>query len=67
MEIKEDSMGEVTATLTLMNVVDVGMAQRGLMKEEDVRQEAVTAIVDTGSTFIVIKMTDTATIGKRRI
>jgi clan AA aspartic protease len=47
-------MGEVTATLTLLNMVDVGMTKRGLMKEEDVRQATVTAIVDTGSTFLVI-------------
>jgi hypothetical protein len=32
-------MGEVKATLTLMNVLDVGMARHGFMKEEDVRQE----------------------------
>jgi clan AA aspartic protease len=58
-------MGEVTATITLMNVVDVGMVQRGLMKAEDVRQETVTAIVDTGSTFIVINEALRARLGLR--
>jgi clan AA aspartic protease len=58
-------MGEVKAALTLMNAVDVGMAQRGLMKEEDVRQETVTAIVDTGSTFIVINEALRARLGLR--
>jgi clan AA aspartic protease len=47
-------MGEVKATLTLLNTVDVGMAKRGFMKEEEVRQATVTAIADTGSTFLVI-------------
>jgi hypothetical protein len=47
-------MGEVSATITLMNAVDVGMVRRGLMKAEEVRQTTVTAIVDIGSTFIVI-------------
>jgi clan AA aspartic protease len=60
---KEDSMGEVTATLTLVNTGDVVMVQRGLMKEEEVRQETVTAIVDTGSTFIVINETLRARLG----
>jgi clan AA aspartic protease len=56
-------MGEVKATLTLMNALDVGMARHGLKKEEDVRQETVTAIVDTGSTFIVINETLRARLG----
>jgi clan AA aspartic protease len=60
---KEDSMGEVKATLTLMTAGDVVMARRGFMKEEDVRQETVTAIVDTGSTFIVINETLRARLG----
>jgi predicted aspartyl protease len=46
-------MEKVTATLTLMNAADVGMAKHGFMKEEDVRQETVTATV-TDATFIVI-------------
>jgi hypothetical protein len=50
-------MGEVKATLTLMNGGYLGMARHGFMKEEDVRQETVTAIVDTGSPFTVINET----------
>jgi hypothetical protein len=43
-------MGEVSATITLINAGDVVMVRRGLMKAEEVRQKTVTAIVDTGST-----------------
>jgi clan AA aspartic protease len=58
-------MGEVTATLTLLNTVDVINARDGLIKETDVRQETVTAVVDTGSTFIVINETLRAQLGLR--
>jgi clan AA aspartic protease len=56
-------MGEVTATLTLMNTGDVIKVCDGLIKEEDVRQETVTAIADTGATFIVINEALRARLG----
>ncbi|MDR3335179.1 MAG: retroviral-like aspartic protease family protein [Treponema sp.] len=56
-------MGEVTAMITLVNTGDVAMVQRGLMKEAEVRQAAVTAVVDTGSTFIVINEALRAQLG----
>jgi clan AA aspartic protease len=56
-------MGEVKATLILKNTVDVGMAKRGLMEEGEVRQTTVTAVVDTGCTFIVINEALRAQLG----
>jgi clan AA aspartic protease len=58
-------MGEVTATLTLTNTGDISKALDGFIKETDVRQETVTAIVDTGSTFIVINEALRAQLGLR--
>jgi clan AA aspartic protease len=56
-------MGEVKAMITLLNTVDVSRALGGFIKEEDVRQTTVTAVVDTGSTFIVINEAVRARLG----
>jgi clan AA aspartic protease len=47
-------MGTVYAEITLKNGIDVGMVQRGLMKEQEVRQVSVMAMVDTGAGTLVI-------------
>ena len=40
--------------LTLKNAMDVGLAKRGLIKADEVRQMTVNAIADTGAWTIVI-------------
>ena len=47
-------MGMVNTEITLKNVFDEGKMAEGLIKEEDVRSVTVTAIVDTGSMYLVI-------------
>ncbi|MDR3343126.1 MAG: retroviral-like aspartic protease family protein [Treponema sp.] len=58
-------MGEVYAEITLKNGDDVSDARRGRIKEQEVRQATVTAVVDTGSTFIVINEALRAQLGLR--
>ena len=47
-------MGQVNAQLILKNLDDVKRVNRGELPEDKVRQTAVTAIVDTGATTLVI-------------
>jgi len=47
-------MSTVYSEITLKNANDVGNHERGLIKEEDIRSETVTALVDTGSMSMVI-------------
>ncbi|MDR1870247.1 MAG: retroviral-like aspartic protease family protein [Treponema sp.] len=47
-------MGQVNAQLVLKNLDDVKRVNRGELPESKVRQTAVTAIVDTGATTLVI-------------
>lgn len=47
-------MGTVYAEITLRNSGDVAMQQRGVIKEAEVRQVTVTAMVDTGAATLVI-------------
>jgi len=47
-------MGMVSAEITLKNTFDVGAAERGYIKPEEVRTVTVTAVVDTGAMFVVI-------------
>ncbi|MCA9238992.1 MAG: retroviral-like aspartic protease family protein [Planctomycetales bacterium] len=42
-------MGEIRVDVTLSNAVDEGIARRGGMSMEEVRQDTVEAIVDTGA------------------
>jgi predicted aspartyl protease len=51
---KEYSMGEVITRITLVNALDAGMARHGIIKESDVRQVTVDAVVDTGAGPLVI-------------
>jgi len=47
-------MGIVYAEITLRNSVDIAMVKRGVMKESEVREKTVTAMVDTGAATLVI-------------
>jgi clan AA aspartic protease len=47
-------MGFVYAELTLRNVKDVKMFERGRIKEREIRQVSLMAMVDTGSGTLVI-------------
>jgi clan AA aspartic protease len=47
-------MGEVIERITLVNTRDAGNAQHGIIKEAEVRQTKLRALVDTGATNIVI-------------
>jgi len=47
-------MGIVHAEITLKNAVDVGACKRGIIKEPEIRQTVVQAVVDTGAMTLVI-------------
>ena len=47
-------MGKVFADLILRNEWDVALAQKGVIKREDVRTASVTAIVDTGAYSLML-------------
>jgi len=47
-------MGTVYAEITLKNVRDDNYARGALIKAEDIRTATVTAVVDTGSMYLVI-------------
>ena len=47
-------MGMVHTEITLKNVYDIGFAQGGYIKPEEIRTETVTAVADTGSMYLVI-------------
>ena len=47
-------MGMVYAEITLKNAGDVTAVERGLDKEQDIRQVTVQAVVDTGAATLVI-------------
>jgi clan AA aspartic protease len=47
-------MGFVYADITLSNALDVGNCKRGSIKESEIRQTAVRALVDTGAGTLVI-------------
>jgi clan AA aspartic protease len=50
----EGKMGLVYEEITLKNAVDVGTCARGLIKENEIRQITVQALVDTGASTLVI-------------
>ena len=47
-------MGIVKTEITLKNLRDNILTRSGYLRPEDVRTETVTAVVDTGSTYLVI-------------
>jgi clan AA aspartic protease len=50
----EKSMSIVKTEITLRNTADVLFARRGIIKEPEIRQTTVTAVVDTGAWTLVI-------------
>ena len=47
-------MGHVYADIILRNTIDIIDCRRGLIKEQEIRQLTVTAMVDTGAASLVI-------------
>ena len=47
-------MGIVRTEITLKNAVDVANSQNGIIKEPEIRQTVVQAVVDTGAMTLVI-------------
>jgi clan AA aspartic protease len=47
-------MGLVHAEITLKNAGDIASVRRGYIKEPDIRQTTVTAMVDTGAATLII-------------
>jgi len=47
-------MGLVHAEITLKNAIDVGNCRRNIMKETEIRQTVINAVVDTGAMTLVI-------------
>jgi len=65
-------MGQVNAQLVLKNLDDVKRVNRGELPENKVRQTAVTALVDTGATTLVINKKifqelELAVMGEQRV
>jgi predicted aspartyl protease len=50
----EENMGIVHTEITLKNSCDVTSVQRGFIKEPEIRQTVVQAVVDTGAMTLVI-------------
>jgi clan AA aspartic protease len=51
---KEKIMGHVYADVILLNTFDVGLAQRGLLPNESIRQVEVNAMVDSSAMTLTI-------------
>jgi clan AA aspartic protease len=51
---EKTKMGTVYEEITLKNAWDVGNARRGLIKEPEIRETTVQAVVDTGAETLVI-------------
>jgi clan AA aspartic protease len=51
---KGNEMGNFTEEITLVNAADLAQVKRGLMRESEVRQTTVSAVVDTGATTVII-------------
>ena len=47
-------MGVVSTEITLINEIDAAFAEKGYIKEDEIRQMTVPAIVDTGAWTIII-------------
>jgi predicted aspartyl protease len=47
-------MGEVRENIILKNSIDVGLARRGVIKDEEIRQASVPMLADTGAWTIVL-------------
>jgi clan AA aspartic protease len=58
-------MGEVRTEITLVNIEDQGVANRGYIPQEEVRRLTVNAVVDTGAWTLVINEETRAKLGLR--
>jgi clan AA aspartic protease len=58
-------MGTTYAEITLKNEVDVGMEERGLIKESEVRQITLRVVADTGADTLIINEEVRAALGLR--
>jgi clan AA aspartic protease len=58
-------MGMVHTEITLRNLFDMGNADRGMIKDSEIRQTTVTAVVDTGAGTLVINEAIRQTLGLR--
>ncbi|MDR2509409.1 MAG: hypothetical protein LBC77_02060 [Spirochaetaceae bacterium] len=56
-------MSTFSEKIVLTNVIDLGCAKRGLIRESEVRSVTVDACVDTGSWFLVINEEVRAALG----
>jgi hypothetical protein len=59
----EQRMSTFNETITLTNVVDKGLAKRGIIPQSEVRSLTVDACVDTGSWFLVLNEETRAALG----
>jgi clan AA aspartic protease len=58
-------MGEVRTEITLVNIEDQGVANRGYIPQEEVRRLTVAAVVDTGAWTLVINEKTRENLGLR--
>lgn len=47
-------MGEVTASVKLRNIVDVGLAERGYIKQEEILFSTRDCLVDSGAVMVLL-------------
>lgn len=60
-------MGEVVVDLKLENSTDRELVKRGLMKEEDVRALAASAVVDSGARMLMLPQDIVERLGLREV
>ncbi|GHU24877.1 hypothetical protein FACS1894172_19660 [Spirochaetia bacterium] len=65
MKDNEENMGTVHEEITLKNAIDVGAANRGYIKQKEIRQVIVQVIVDTGAMTLTISEELRQTLGLR--
>ena len=58
-------MGEVRTEITLVNIEDQSVANRGFMPQDQVRRLTVNAVVDTGAWTLIINETTREKLGLR--
>jgi predicted aspartyl protease len=62
---KKNVIGEVRTEITLVNIEDQGVANRGYMPQEEVRRLTVNAVVDTGALTLIINEETREKLGLR--
>ena len=58
-------MGQVHTDITLKNAFDIGVVERGLIKDSEVRETTVRAMADTGALTLTITESVRKTLGLR--